>query len=103
MIGWTNKWAAYRPTEYLRAMVEEFAAEVQNELYEGLSDTGSTRAQTTQAGGVWQQPSSSGSSGSWVSSATSSAVSSTGASSSGMNSWNVVSSGLSSVPEEEMS
>jgi hypothetical protein len=22
MIGWTNKWVAYRPTEYLQAMVE---------------------------------------------------------------------------------
>ena len=53
MIGWTNKWPAYRPTEYLQAMVDEFAAEVQNELDEGLSGAGSTTVQTTQAGGVW--------------------------------------------------
>ena len=99
MIGWTNRRVAYQPTQYLRAMVDEFAGEVQNELF---SDAGSTMVKATQAGGVWQQPSSSGSSGSWVSSATSSAVSSIGASSSGMSSWNVVPSGLGPVREEDV-
>ena len=102
MIGWINKWAVFRPTQYFQALLDEFAVEVRQETFDNFSDTGSTAAPATTVSGVWQVPSSSGSSGTWSSSATSSASSSVGASTDGSSAWKVMSGGhMDPVPEDE--
>jgi hypothetical protein len=94
LIGRVNTWGIFRPMAFLQAMVDEFALEVQAEVYgadpgDTLSEVGdSTAAPSTVLGGIWQAPSSSG--GTWFSSASSSASSSTGGSTGVSISWNVI-------------
>ena len=105
MIGWVKNWAVFRAAEHFQALLNEFAMEVQQEVFgvgptDDASETGSTMAPATMVGGIWQAPSSNG--GTWSSSASSSASSSVGVSTAGSSSWAMVSGGLMNpVPEEE--
>ena len=49
-VGWVNSWGIFRPTHFLQAMINEFAMEVEEELYgAGPSDTRSEAGGSTAA------------------------------------------------------